>query len=94
MDNRSGLIIFGIFILLFGFSFVFCLDALRLQNVEYGVLALVGFLVCVFGGLMNGIFLKKDGGALAIYYFAFVILASIGTVWYMTRCGTAFGWWT
>jgi hypothetical protein len=94
MDNRSGLLIFGIFVLLLAFTFVFCLDALAIPNVTYGVLAMIGYLVCLVGGLMNGLFIRKDGGALSIWYFTFSIITGIIFVWYMTRCGTAFGWWT
>lgn len=94
MDNRSGLLIFAIFVLLFAFTFVFCWDALDKENVFYGVLALIGYVTCVSFGLFNGLLLRKDGGALAVWYYGYTILVSIVTVWYFTRCGTAFGWWT
>ncbi len=94
MDNRSGLLIFGIFVLLFAFTFVFGLDALAVPNLTYGVLAMIGFTVCVFGSLVNGLFIRRDGGALAVWYFTYTIVTGIVFVWFMTRCGTAFGWWT
>jgi branched-subunit amino acid transport protein len=94
MDNRSGLLIFGIFVLLFAFTFVFGLDSLNIPNVVYGVLAMIGYVVCISGALINGVLMRKDGGALSVWYFAYSIIVSIIFIWYMTRCGTAFGWWT
>lgn len=94
MDNRGGLIIFCIFVLLLVFTLFFGIDALENANVSYGVLALIGFLVCIFGSLMNGLFIRRDGGALAPWYLTFTVVSAIIFVWYATRCGTAFGWWT
>jgi hypothetical protein len=93
MDNRSGLIFFAVFVLLFVFAFVFCLESLNLGNVTYGVLAMVGFVVCLAGSLINGVLIKKDGGALALWYFSFAVIVGIIMIWYMTRCGSAFGFW-
>lgn len=93
MDNRFGLIMLGVIVILFGFTFVFCLDAIAVPNVVYGVLAMIGFAICIGAALMNGMFMQKEGGALSLYYFSFVVIASIVYVWYLTRCGTAFGWW-
>ena len=47
MDTRNGLVTFGLFVLLFAFTFVFSMVALSEDNVAYGILALIGFLVCI-----------------------------------------------
>jgi hypothetical protein len=96
MDNRVGLIFFAIFVLLFAFAFVFgwvSFDASE-NNVLYGVLAMVGFVVVLAGSLINGGIIRTEGGALSVWYFSLSIFVGITFVWYMTRCGTAFGWWT
>lgn len=93
MDTKNGLVNFMLFIFLFAFSFIFSLDALAIPNVMYGVLALIGYVVCLGGSLFNGLLAKRDGEALALWFFTFAVVCSIVTVWYLTRCGTAFGWW-
>ena len=93
METRKGLIKFCNFIFIFIFSFVFSLDALAAPSTFYGVLALLGFVVCLAGSLFNGLLSKRDGEALAIWYFSYAVVVGVVTVWYMTRCGTAFGWW-
>jgi hypothetical protein len=93
MDTKNGLVVFGLFILLFAFTFVFCLDALAIPNTLYGVLALIGYIACVAGSLFNGMMARRDGEALSIWYFTYAIIVSIVFVWYLTRCGTAFQWW-
>jgi hypothetical protein len=93
METKNGLINFSLFIFIFAFSFVFSLDALSLPNTFYGVLALIGYLVCLSGSLFNGLLASRDGEALALWYFVYAVIVAIITVWYMTRCGTAFGWW-
>ena len=94
MNNRTGLLSFFVLVIVFVFTFVFCLDALAKQVVEYGVLALIGYLVCVVVSLLMGGFARKNGEALAVWYFAYTIVVSIVFVWYLTRCGTAFSFWT
>jgi hypothetical protein len=93
MDTKNGLVNFMLFIFLFAFSFIFSLDALAIPNVTYGVLALIGFVVCLAGSLFNGVLSKRDGEALSLWFFTFAVVCGIVTVWYLTRCGTAFGWW-
>jgi hypothetical protein len=93
MENRNGLLTFGIFVLLFAFTFVFCLDALALPNTTYGVLALIGYVVSIAAALFNGFTLRKNGEALGVWFNTFAVIASIVFVWYLTRCGTAFQWW-
>jgi hypothetical protein len=93
MDNRSGLIMFAVMVLLFGFSFLLGYDALVQANTLYGVLSLVGYIVCIFGSIMNGLFARKEGGALALYYFGLAVIVSIIFIWHLTRCGTYFGLW-
>lgn len=93
METRNGLITFGIFVLLFAFTFVFCLDALAIPNTMYGILAVIGYVVCISMSLFNGFTAHKNGEALAVWFNTYAVLVSIIFVWYLTRCGTAFGWW-
>ena len=93
MDTKNGLINFSLFVFVFIFAFVFSIDALASPNTFYGVLALVGFLVSLSASLFNGILSRRDGEALALWYFVYAVIVGIITVWYLTRCGTAFGWW-
>lgn len=93
MDNRTGLLLFLVVCLLFGFSFVLGNDSLANGNIAYGVLALLGYLVVISTSILNGLFAKRDGGALALWYFALVVVVSIVFVWFATRCGVAFKWW-
>jgi len=93
MDTKNGLVNFVLFIFIFAFSFVFSLDALATPNTFYGVLALLGYLVSLGGSLFNGLLARRDGEALSLWYFTYAVIVAIITVWYLTRCGTAFGWW-
>ncbi|MCX7023157.1 MAG: hypothetical protein NT080_00875 [Spirochaetes bacterium] len=93
MDTRNGLVTFGLMILLFVFAFVFCLDALGTPNATYGVLAIIGFIACIGASLYNGMLSAREGEGLALWYRAYSVLAAIAFVWFLTRCGTAFGWW-
>jgi hypothetical protein len=93
MEARNGLITFGIFVLLFVFAFVFCLDALAVPNMTYGILALIGYVVCVAAALFNGYTSRKNGEALGVWFNTYAVIVAIVFVWYLTRCGTAFKWW-
>jgi hypothetical protein len=93
METRNGLITFGIFVLLAVFTFVFCLDALALPNTTYGVLAMIGYVVCIAASLFNGFTSRQNGEALATWFNSYAVVISIVFVWYLTRCGTAFKWW-
>ncbi len=93
MESRNGLVNFGLFVLLFGFTFVFCLDALAIPNTFYGILALIGFIICIVASLFTGVISQREGAALSIWYYSYAIVVSICLVWYLTRCGTAFQWW-
>lgn len=93
MDNRTSMLLFIGLVVLFAFTFVFGLDALALPNVKYGVIALIGHAVCMGFSLFQWALLKKEGGAMVPWFITYAVLAGIVTVWYLTRCGTAFGWW-
>jgi len=93
MDAKNGLVNFALFVVLLAFSFVFSIDGLAAANVTYGVLALIGFIVCLAGSLFTGVLSHRDGEALAIWYFTYSVVVGIVLVRYLTRCGTAFGWW-
>jgi hypothetical protein len=92
METRNGLITFVLFILLFAFTFVFCLDALAIPNMMYGVYACIGYVVCIAASLFNGFSAKQNGEALAAWFNGYALIVSIVFVWYLTRCGTAFTW--
>ncbi|MGO8692276.1 MAG: hypothetical protein ACLQMF_01275 [Rectinemataceae bacterium] len=93
METRNGLITFGLFVLLFAFSFVFCLDALAIPNNLYGVLALIGYVICIAASLFNGVIARQNGEALGVWFSSYAVVVSIVFVWYITRVGTAFKWW-
>jgi hypothetical protein len=93
METRNGLITFFIFVLLSVFTFVFCLDALAIPNMTYGILALIGFVAVIATSLFNGFTAKQNGEALAVWFNSWAVIVSIVFVWYLTRCGTAFAWW-
>ncbi len=93
MDSKNGLINFSLFIFIFFFAFVFSLEALAGPNTFYGVLALLGFIVCLSASLFNGMLSRREGESLSLWYFTYAIIVGIKTVWYLTRCGTAFEWW-
>jgi NADH:ubiquinone oxidoreductase subunit 6 (subunit J) len=93
METRNGLLTFGIFVLLFVFTFVFCLDALSASNTTYGVLALIGFVVCVAASIFYGFIARQNGEALGVWFNCYAVVVCIAFVWFMTRCGTAFKWW-
>ncbi len=93
MDSKNGLIPFGLLVLIFGFSFVYCLDSLSIPNATYMVLALIGYVVAIGASLLLGLFAKRDGEALSLWYFIYVLVVSIIFVWYLTRVGTFYQLW-
>ncbi|HPE35996.1 MAG TPA: hypothetical protein PK625_02530 [Spirochaetales bacterium] len=93
MDTKNGLVVFILFVVLFAFAFVFSDAALAQENTFYGILALVGFLVCLFGALFNGVMGQKAGDALAVWFFVYAVVVGVVLVWFLTRVGTSFGWW-
>ncbi|MBN1241284.1 MAG: hypothetical protein JXA15_01105 [Spirochaetales bacterium] len=93
METKNGLLIFFIFVVLFAFTFIFSLDALGSDNTAYGIYALIGFLVCIGMGFFFGYNSHRNGEALAVWFNAYGVIVSIVFVWFLTRVGTAFGWW-
>ncbi|HCM25440.1 MAG: hypothetical protein A2Z99_16705 [Treponema sp. GWB1_62_6] len=93
MDNRTSMLLFIGLVVLFAFTFVFGLDALTMESLKYGVIALIGYLVCIGFSLFQRSLLKKEGGAMALWFYSYSIVIGIIFVWYLTRCGTAFGLW-
>jgi len=93
MDNKSILALFFVLIVVFIFSFTLSLDAIANKNTMYGVYAFVGFILLVFLSLFQGIFLKKDGVAVAYWFRTLSVVSLIILIWYSTRAGTLFGWW-
>jgi len=93
MDNRTNILLFLGLTALFAFTFIFGIDALALPNVKYGVVSLIGFIICLGFSLFQAALLKKDGSSLLLWFRSYTIVIGIVFVWYLTRCGTAFGWW-
>ncbi len=93
MDNRTSMLLFIGLVVLFAFTFIFGLDALALPSVRYGVIALIGHVVCLGFSLFQRSLLKKEGAAMTPWFTTYAIVVGIITVWYLTRCGAAFGWW-
>jgi hypothetical protein len=94
MDSRNGLIPFGLLIVLFAFTFVFCIDSLSIPNMTYLTLAIIGYVVCIAASLLLGLFARQEGGALSVYYSLYALLVSIIFVWYLTRVGTFVRLWS
>jgi hypothetical protein len=93
METRNGLVSFGLLVLLFAFSFVFGVDAIENESTLYGVMALIGFIAIIASALFLGMLANRTGEALGVYYFLFSVVSAIVFVWYLTRCGSLFGFW-
>ncbi|GAB1484569.1 hypothetical protein MASR2M78_33870 [Treponema sp.] len=93
MDNRTSMLLFIGLVVLFAFTFVFGVDALAVPSLKYGVLAMIGFVLSLGFSIFQWTLLKKEGGAMTPWFISYAVIIGIVFVWYMTRCGTAFGWW-
>lgn len=94
MDNRTSMLLFIGLVVLFAFTFVFCLDALfDPERQVRGNRASIGCLVCMGFALFKRALLKKDGAPMTLWFTTYSIVVGIVFVWYPTRCGTAFAWW-
>jgi hypothetical protein len=93
MDNRTNMLLFISLTVLSALTFVFGLDALVISSVKYGVISLIGYLICLGFSIFESALLKKDGSPLLLWFRVYTIVVGIVFVWYLTRCGTAFGWW-
>ena len=95
MDNRSGLVLFGMLVLALVFSVTLSWDALSggSTSVVYGIFALAGFILCVAASFFEFLLLKREGVALSYWFLIAGIIISVIFIWYLTRCGTIFGWW-
>jgi hypothetical protein len=93
MDNKSNLVLFFVFIVVFIFSFTLSLDAIANNQVLYGVYALVGFFILMLLSFFQGATLKKEGVSLSYWFSVLALVSLIVQVWYVTRAGTLFGWW-
>ena len=93
MDSRNGLLPFGLLVLVFAFTFVFCLDSLAIPNTTYGILAIIGFVFSLIASLLLGSFARSEGQALGAWYSTYALVVAIVFVWYLTRVGTAFQLW-
>ena len=93
MDNKSILVLFFVFIVVFILSFTLSLDAVANSQVLYGVYAFVGFLLLVLLALFESMTLSKNGVSLAYWFRILSITSLIVLVWYTTRVGALFKWW-
>lgn len=93
MEMRGSFITFCLIILLFAFSFVFSIEALSNFNTLYGIFAVAGFIVCILVSIYNGVIAGQNGEAIKNWYNIFTVISGIVFIWFLTRCGTAFGWW-
>lgn len=90
METRSGLVIFGMFVLLLAFAFVLGLEAAGAGNSFYGILALVGFAACVGASVFNAIVARREGSALEAWFIVYAAAAAVLLVWFLTRSGDVF----
>jgi hypothetical protein len=93
MDNKSILVLFFVFIMVFILSFTLSLDAVANSQVLYGIYAFVGFFLLVILSLFESMTLSKNGVSLAYWFRLMSIVSLIVLVWYTTRVGGLFGWW-
>lgn len=93
MDNKSILVLFFVFIVVFILSFTLSLDAVANNQVLYGIYAFVGFLVLILLALFESMTLAKSGVSLAYWFRTLSIVSLIVFIWYLTRVGALFGWW-
>lgn len=93
MDNRTSMLLFIGLVVLFAFTFIFGVDALALPSLRYGIIALIGYVVCMGFSLFQWALIKKEGGSMTPWFITYAVVVGIITVWYLTRCGTAFAWW-
>ena len=93
MDNKSILVLFFVFIIVFILAFTLSLDAIANNNVLYGIYAFVGFALLTLLALFESMTLAKNGVSLAWWFRLLCIISLIVLVWYSTRVGALFGWW-
>jgi hypothetical protein len=90
MESRNGLVTFGLFVLLFVFSIVFSMDAINAGNTTYGILALVGYVVCVGASIYNSKLAKHEGSALQAWFVIYAIVVGLVFIYFLTRLGSVF----
>jgi hypothetical protein len=93
MDNKSILVLFFVFVVVFVLSFTLSLDAVANNNVLYGIYAFVGFALLTLLSLFESMTLGKNGVSLAWWFRFLAVVSLIILVWYTTRVGALFGWW-
>ncbi len=93
MDNKSILVLFFVFIVVFVLSFTLSLDAVANNNVLYGIYAFVGFVLLTLLALFESMTLGKNGVSLGWWFRLLSVVSLIILVWYTTRVGGLFGWW-
>jgi len=84
MDNRTSMLLFLVLVVLFAFTFVFGIDALALPNVTYGILSLIGYIVCLGFSIFQWALLKKERGAMMPWFITYAVVIGILFVWYLS----------
>lgn len=93
MEARNYLIFFIVLVITFAFSFVFGQHSLAYDIVLYGILATVGYALCIGVAIIFAMIIRTEGGGLAAWFSIYTVVAAIIFVWYLTRAGVKFGWW-
>lgn len=93
MDNRTNMLLFFSLVVLFAFTFVFGVGALSQEVTALGVIALIGFVVCIGFSIFQSLLLKKDGSPMLLWFQVYTVVVGIVFVWFLTRSGTAAGIW-
>ncbi len=91
MDSRSGLVTFGLFVLLFVFILVFSINADEVGNAAFGVLALIGYVFSIGASVYNGILARREGSALEAWFKIYAAVVFVAFLWFLTRTGNIFG---
>ena len=87
MDTKDGLVTFGLFVVLLVFTFVFSVDAIGGDNALYGVLALVGYVVCIAASIFNSILARHEGSALEAWFKIYAAVTAVVFIWFLTQVG-------
>lgn len=90
MNIRSGLVTFGLFVLLLVFSFVFSLGAIEGANATYGILALIGYVFGIAASIYNGALARQDGFALEAWFKIYAVVTAVVLIWFLTQIGNVF----
>ncbi len=80
-------------VILFAFSFIFCYDAIYMQSLIAGILAIIGYITALIIALVIGMASREEGGSLFISFFVVAGITAVVFIWYLTRAGTLLQIW-